>query len=82
MIEAIDVYGNPSSRHAMGIEARRLIDRAREQVGAALGVARPNPENFIFTSCGSEADNWAIKGVAYALAEKGKHIILSNFDIS
>ncbi|MBE6685352.1 MAG: aminotransferase class V-fold PLP-dependent enzyme, partial [Ruminococcaceae bacterium] len=42
MIEAIEIYGNPSSRHAMGIEARRLVDRAREQVGSALGLSRPS----------------------------------------
>ena len=66
MIEAIEVFGNPSSRHAMGLEARKLIDTAREQVGAALGVARPNAENLIFTSCGSEANNTAILGCLYS----------------
>ena len=66
MIEAIECYGNPSSRHAMGIESRRLIDHAREQVGAALGAVRPNPENLIFTSCGSEANNQAILGCLYS----------------
>lgn len=66
MIEAIEVYGNPSSRHGMGIEARRLIDSAREKVGAALGIPRPNPENLIFTSCGSEANNMALLGCLYS----------------
>ena len=66
MIGAIDVYGNPSSRHGMGIEARRLIDLAREQVGAALGLQRPSAENLIFTSSGSEANNTAILGCLYS----------------
>lgn len=66
MIETIGVYGNPSSRHGMGLEARKLIDLAREQVGAALGAARPNPENLIFTSCGSEANNMALLGCLYS----------------
>ena len=50
MLEAMDIYGNPSSTHKAGIEARKIIDEARERLGAALGVARPNPENLIFTS--------------------------------
>ena len=66
MIEAIEVYGNPSSRHGMGIEAKRLIDRARNQLGGALGLPNPNPENLIFTSCGSEANNTAILGCLYS----------------
>jgi len=72
MIEAIEVYGNPSSRHSMGIEARRLIDRAREQVGSALGLSRPSAENLIFTSCGSESNNTAILGSLYS-KEKRRH---------
>ena len=66
MIEAIEVFGNPSSRHSMGIEAKKIIDRAREQVGGALGLQRPNPENLVFTSCGSEANNMAILGCLYS----------------
>lgn len=79
MIEAIEIYGNPSSRHAMGIEARRLIDRAREQVGSALGLSRPSAENLIFTSCGSESNNTAILGSLYS-KEKRRHnkIITTN----
>ena len=72
MIEAIEIYGNPSSRHAMGIEARRLVDRAREQVGSALGLSRPSAENLIFTSCGSESNNTAILGSLYS-KEKRRH---------
>ena len=72
MIEAIEVYGNPSSRHSMGIEARRLVDRAREQVGSALGLSHPSAENLIFTSCGSESNNTAILGSLYS-KEKRRH---------
>ena len=72
MIEAIEVYGNPSSRHGMGIEARRLIDRAREQVGSALGLSRPLAEILTFTSCGSESNNAAILGSLYS-KEKRRH---------
>ena len=72
MVEAIEVYGNPSSRHGMGIEARRLIDRAREQLGATLGISCPSAENLMFTSCGSESNNTAILGSLYS-KEKRRH---------
>ena len=77
MVDAIDVYGNPSSRHAMGIEAKRLLDRAREQVGAALGLQRPNPENLVFTSCGSEANNMAILGCLYSKEKRRQNKIIT-----
>ena len=66
MIEAMDIYGNPSSRHKMGISARAVIDDARNSVGFALGVQRPQAENLIFTASGSEANNTAILGSLYA----------------
>ena len=66
MIEAMEIYGNPSSTHASGIEARRIIEEARDKVAAALGAGRVNTENLIFTACGSESNNTAILGVAYA----------------
>ena len=50
-------YGNPSSTHTKGREANRLLEKARKQVSAALGCT---PGELIFTSCGSESDNWAI----------------------
>lgn len=79
MIEAIAKYGNPSSRHAKGLEARAMIDKAREQVGQALGVSRPAPENLIFTSCGSEANNLAILGGVYSKDRKrAKKIITTD----
>ncbi len=77
MIYAIEVYGNPSSRHSMGIEAKRLLDRAREQVGAAMGLARPNPENLLFTSCGSEANNTAILGCLYSKEKRRQNKVIT-----
>ena len=77
MIEAIETYGNPSSRHTMGLEARKMIDRAREQVGAALGIPRPNPENLLFTSCGSEANNTAILGCLYSKEKRRQNKVIT-----
>ena len=67
-------YGNPSSLHSFGREARSAIDTARKRVAEAIGAT---PAEIYFTSGGSEADNWAIRGVAYSNANKGKHIITS-----
>lgn len=77
MVDAIDIYGNPSSRHALGLEARRLIDRARAQVGAALGLQNPNPENLIFTSCGSEANDTAILGCLYSKEKRRQNKVIT-----
>ncbi len=66
------LFGNPSSLHWAGREVRPYLDEARDQV-ARLIKARPS--EIVFTSGATEADNQAIKGVAYALSEKGKHII-------
>lgn len=67
MIEAMEVYGNPSSLHTVGQTAHELLERARREVAATLGL-RGNFERgrLIFTSCGSESDNLAILGTAYA----------------
>ena len=71
-------YGNPSSIYGLGRSARMAIETAREQAAAVLGCL---PGEIYFTSCGSESDNWAIKGVAEKMAEKGKkHIITSAFE--
>ena len=69
-----EVYGNPSSTHTKGREANRLLETARKQVSAALGCT---PGELIFTSCGSESDNWAIINGAEAMRRRGKHIISS-----
>lgn len=71
-------YGNPSSLYGFGQTARAAVDRARAQVGAAIGAA---PEEIYFTAGGSESDNWAIKGYAHKMLAKGKkHIISSVFE--
>lgn len=71
-------YGNPSSIYTLGREAAIAVNNARKQVADALGCE----ENEVyFTSCGSESDNWAIKGTAKLMAAKGKkHIITSVFE--
>lgn len=73
-----ECYGNPSSVYSKGREAKVALDAAREKVAAALGA---KPSEIFFTSCGTESDNWAIKGTAAAAAKKGKnHIITTNFE--
>jgi cysteine desulfurase len=69
-----DGFGNPSSMHHWGVQAKEAIDRARESVAALLGA---RPEEIIFTGCGSESDNLAIVGTAYQKEDKGRHIITS-----
>lgn len=67
MTEAMEIYGNPSSLHAAGQAAHTLLENARKQVAATLGVrGTPEAGQLIFTSCGSEADNLALLGTAYA----------------
>jgi cysteine desulfurase len=68
------VWGNPSSIYHEGREARKHLDAARRSVAEVLG-ARPN--DIVFTSGGSESDNTAIRGVAYASQQRGRHIITS-----
>ncbi len=72
-----DEFGNASSLHAFGIRARRAVETAREQVAAALGA---QPREIIFTGCGTEADNQAIKGVAFANRSKGDYVITSRVE--
>lgn len=65
-------FGNPSSFYHRGQEAKRILEDARQTVADCLNA---QPQEIYFTSCGTESDNWAIKGVAKALEAKGKHII-------
>ena len=67
-------YGNASSIYTLGRHAMQAIDRSREQVADILGC---RPTEIAFTGCGSESDNLAIKGAAYAAQKKGDHIITS-----
>ena len=67
-------YGNPSAVYRIGREARRALDAAREQLAQAIGA---KAEEMFFTGSGTEADNWAIRGIAETRAKKGRHIITS-----
>lgn len=72
-----EYFGNPSSVHQFGREVKKSIDAARDRVAKAIGAL---PEEIYFTAGGSESDNLAIKGVAYANKKKGNHIITSKIE--
>lgn len=73
-----EVYGNPSSLYSLGQEAKAPLEEARETVARCLGA---QAREIYFTSCGTESDNWALKGAAHAMKKKGKnHIITSAFE--
>jgi cysteine desulfurase len=66
------LFGNPSSAHSLGREMKQAVERAREEVADLIGAAVPS--EIVFTSCGSESDNWAIRG-ALAVQPEKKHIV-------
>lgn len=70
-------YGNPSSIYKIGREAKSAIEEAREKVASAIGATS---KEIFFTGCGTEADNWAIKGIAQAKEKLGRHIITSKIE--
>ncbi len=70
-------YGNASSIYTLGRHAMQAIDRSREEVADILGC---RPTEISFTGCGSESDNLAIKGIAYAAQKKGNHLITSSIE--
>lgn len=70
-------YGNPSSLYSIGRNSRKALDTARDRVAKAIGA---DEKEIYFTSCGSESDNLAIKGIAKANSEKGRHIITSKIE--
>ena len=72
-----ELYGNPSSLYSKGREAKRVIDASREKIASVLGC---KPTEFFFTSCGTESDNWAIKGAARANVSRGKHLITTKIE--
>ena len=79
VVKAMEPYffekpGNASSIHSFGQEAKKGIEDAREELASFIGA---NPDEIIFTSGGTESDNFAIKGVASAMFDKGNHIITS-----
>jgi cysteine desulfurase len=68
------IFGNPSSLHTYGQDAKQAVETARQAIASSIGAG---PEEIVFTGSGSESDNFAVKGVAYAKKEKGNHIITS-----
>jgi len=70
-------YGNPSSIYSLAKITKKAIDKAREQVATAINA---KPTEIYFTGCGSESDNMALKGIAYANKTKGNHIITSKIE--
>jgi cysteine desulfurase len=72
-----EVFGNPSSAHALGREMKRAVEQSREQVASLIGAAEV--DEIVFTSCGSESDNWAIRGVLATQPEK-KHIVTTQVE--
>ena len=68
--EAMEIYGNPSSLHAQGLTAENTVTKARRQIAVSLGVRNLAPGQLIFTACGTEANNTAILGTAYAKARR------------
>ena len=67
-------FGNPNSQHSFGRQTVSAVDDARDAIAACIGA---KPSEIYFTSGGTEADNWALRGAAYALAGRGKHLIVS-----
>ena len=73
MMEALTTtYGNPSAQYPLGREAKALVDRSRGTIAKALGC---KPEQLVFTSCGTEGDNWAIRAALHQNRRVGRHII-------
>jgi cysteine desulfurase len=72
-----EIYGNPSSLHGFGQEARAAMEEVRAKIASFLGA---KPTEIVFTSGGTESDNFAIKGVAWANRNKGDHIITSGIE--
>lgn len=72
-----DYFGNASSFHSFGRDAKEALDKARNQVASLINA---NPNEIYFTAGGTESDNWAIEGVAFANRNKGNHIITSKIE--
>jgi cysteine desulfurase len=70
-------YGNASSLHSFGVEAKEALESSRNVIAGALNAS---PDEIVFTSGGTESDNLAVQGVAWALKDKGKHIITSKIE--
>ncbi len=74
---ATKIWGNPSSLHNLGSQATRILEASRQQIAELLGK---KSEEILFTSGGTEGDNWVIRGIAFEKAYSGKHIIVSSVE--
>ena len=72
-----EFFGNPSSLYDIGADSKAALDKARSRVASLINA---DPSEVFFTSCGSEADNWALFGVTDALKEKGNHVITTKIE--
>ena len=72
-----EIYGNPSADHGFARKAKEAVEKARVKTASLIGA---KAEEIYFTSGGSESDNWAVKAVAEAYKDKGKHIITSKIE--
>lgn len=72
-----EYYANPSSIYGIAMENQKVIEESRKKIADTLGA---EPEEIYFTAGGSEADNWALKGVAHANRKKGRHIITTKIE--
>lgn len=73
----LNTYGNPSSMHMKGVEAERIVNKAREDIA---GVLKCKPKEILFTSGGTESDNMALIGTAEANKRSGRHIITTKIE--
>ena len=82
MIEAMEYYGNPSSLHSKGFDSSKIIADARNKILNSLFVRNGKSENLVFTAGGTEADNLALMGVAYAKTRRANRIITTDSEHS
>ena len=74
----LEAWGNPSSQHTKGYEAKEILDDSRARIAKVFNC---RPDEIYFTSCGTESDNWAIKGAAHLMQKKGRdHIVTTKFE--
>ena len=80
--KAMDIYwniefGNPSSLYSIGVHNKKVLQDCRQRIANCINA---KSDEIYFTSCGTESDNWALKGTAFQLKEKGNHIIVSSIE--